>query len=109
MLCAGATADAHHVRQLPDGPVCLVSRMAHDLMMHHDWEHGHACRYVAFLCARLLEVSVEERALHTIQKHWRLSRARRAGEHTGYDSYQGCHSRQQCQACLFIMHGDTVI
>ena len=36
-------------------------------------------RYVAFLCARLLEVSVEERALHIIQKHWRLSRLRRAG------------------------------
>lgn len=36
-------------------------------------------RYVAFLCARLLEVSCEERAAHTVQRHWRLSRTRRAG------------------------------
>ncbi|KAK9905711.1 hypothetical protein WJX75_004975 [Coccomyxa subellipsoidea] len=42
--------------------------------------HEHAViGYVAFLCARLLEVSCEERAAHTVQRHWRLSRTRRAG------------------------------
>ena len=38
-----------------------------------------APRYVAFLCARLMEVSVEQRAAHIIQKRWRLSRLRSAG------------------------------
>ena len=42
---------------------------------------GCACapRYVTFLCARLMEVSVEQRAAHIIQKHWCLSRLRSAG------------------------------
>lgn len=35
--------------------------------------------FVAFLCARLLEVSLEERAAHTIQRLWRLSAGRRPG------------------------------
>ncbi|BDA47246.1 probable abnormal spindle-like microcephaly-associated protein homolog [Coccomyxa sp. Obi] len=42
--------------------------------------HEHAViGYVAFLCGRLLEVSSEERAAHTIQRHWRMSRTRSAG------------------------------
>ena len=40
---------------------------------------GCCSRYVTFLCARLMEVSVEQRVAHIIQKHWRLSRLRSAG------------------------------
>ncbi|CAL8472299.1 g11841 [Coccomyxa elongata] len=42
------------------------------------YEHA-VIGYVAFLCGRLLEVSTEERAAHTIQRHWRMSRTRSAG------------------------------
>ena len=35
--------------------------------------------YTAFLCARLLEVSREERAAHTVQRAWRLWRATKPG------------------------------
>jgi hypothetical protein len=50
-----------------------------------DWaEHGPDERavllYVAFLCARLLETSREDRAAHVLQSAWREARARRAGE-----------------------------
>ncbi len=53
-----------------------------------------AFRYVAFLCARLMEVSVEQRAAHIIQKHWRLSRLRSAG------APRDCHNwRRPTSAC----------
>ena len=52
---------------------------------------------------------MEERALHTIQKHWRLSRARRAGEHTRDNSHRCSHLCQPHHACLPAMQGDTLI
>ena len=53
-----------------------------------------ALRYVAFLCARLMEVSLEKRALHIIQKHWRLSRLRSAG--APCDDHQSGRATSAC-------------